>query len=269
MIILEILTNTALIGNDFLVSLQGWKEFSPGQAHYSSELYFLEYIFFEKNVIFVDLINREYIEEYLSSLVNYTETPIMKEMRSIANDKAYPIIRPEVAALLNIIIRIKQPQSILEIGTSIGYSGLLMLQSMGSEGHLTTVENQDELIRTARSNFEKQKVLQQVTLLQGDGGEILHYLENKFDIIFLDGPKAQYLLYLPDCLRLLKQEGLLICDDVLFYGMVAKKELLQKRKITIVKRMKKFLRIISDHPLLDTTILPIGDGISISVKRGE
>lgn len=215
----------------------------------------------------MNLINREYIEKYLSSLVSYTETSVMKEMRSIAIDKAYPIIRPEVAALLNVIIRIKQPQSILEIGTSIGYSGLLMLQSMGSEGHLTTVEIQDELIKTARSNFEKQNVLHQVTLLQGDGEEILHYLEEKFDIIFLDGPKAQYLLYLPNCLRLLKKDGLLICDDVLFYGMVAKKELMIKRKITIVKRMRKFLRIISDHPLLDTTILPIGDGISISVKK--
>ncbi len=215
----------------------------------------------------MNLINREYIEKYLSSLVSYPETQVMKEMQSIAKDEGYPIIRPEAAALLNVIIRIKQPKSILEIGTSIGYSGLLMLQSMGSEGHLTTVEIQDELVKTARANFEKQKVLNQVTLLQGDGEEILHFLEDKFDIIFLDGPKAQYLLYLPDCLRLLKQDGLLICDDVLFYGMVAKKELMVKRKITIVKRMRKFLRIISDHPLLDTTILPIGDGISISVKK--
>lgn len=217
----------------------------------------------------MNLINKEYIEKYLSSLISYPETQVMKEMRELAEDEGYPIIRPEIAALLNVIIRIKQPKSVLEIGTSIGYSGLLMLESMGSEGHLTTVEIQEGLVRTARANFERQKVSNQVTLLQGDGGEILHFLEDRFDVIFLDGPKAQYLLYLTDCLRLLNKDGLLICDDVLFYGMVAEKELLQKRKITIVKRMRKFLRIIANHPLLETTILPVGDGISISVKKGE
>lgn len=215
----------------------------------------------------MNLINRKYIDKYLSSLIRYPETPIMKEIRSIAEDKGYPIIRPETAAFLNVITRSKCPKSILEIGTSIGYSGLLMLQAMGEAGHLTTVEIRNDLLNAARSNFEKQDVLNRVTLIQGDGKDILHYLEESFDLIFIDGPKAQYLTYLPDCIRLLGKDGLLICDDVLFYGMVAEDELLKKRKITIVKRMRKFLCSLMESPLLDTAIVPIGDGISVSVRK--
>lgn len=88
-------------------------------------------------------------------------------------------------------------------------------------------------------------------------------------MIFLDGPKGQYLLYLPDCIRLLNRGGLLVCDDVLFYGMVARDSLVRRRKITIVKRMRKFLNTISNHPMLDTTIVPIGDGISVSIKKED
>ena len=217
----------------------------------------------------MDLINRDYIEKYLSQLAQYPETPIMEDMRSTAEEEGYPILRPATAAFLNVMVRLKRPQTILEIGTSIGYSGLIMLQAMGPSGHLTTVEIDETILEKARENFKMSNVLDQVTLLSGDGGDVLHYLEDSFDLIFLDGPKAQYLLYLPDCLRLLGKNGILVCDDVLFYGMVAEDELLNPRKITIVKRMRSFLRLLSEHPLLDTTIVPIGDGVSVSVKKEE
>ncbi len=144
-----------------------------------------------------------------------------------------------------------------------------MLNAMGPDGRLTTVEADEDIMETARTNFKRQGVLNQVTLIKGDGGEVLHYLEDTFDMIFLDGPKGQYLLYLPDCIRLLNRGGLLVCDDVLFYGMVARDSLVRRRKITIVKRMRKFLNTISNHPMLDTTIVPIGDGISVSIKKED
>jgi predicted O-methyltransferase YrrM len=215
----------------------------------------------------MDLINRDYIDKYLAALSRCPETPVMKEMRETARQQELPILRPAAAAFLNVLVQLRQPASILEIGTSIGYSGLVMLNAMGPDGHLTTVEMDEDILQRARENFDRQGVSEQVTLIGGDGGDVLHYLEDRFDIIFLDGPKGQYLLYLPDCIRLLNPGGLLICDDVLFYGMVAADELVLRRKITIVKRMRKFLNAISNHPQLDTTIVPIGDGISVSIKK--
>lgn len=215
----------------------------------------------------LDLINKDYIEKYLSDLVRFPETSTMLEIRRMAEEQGYPILRPATAAFLNVLIRLKKPVSALEIGTSIGYSGLVILQAMGSRGRLITVESDAGILETARENFEKQGMGNRITLIAGDGSDVLHHLEDSLDFIFLDGPKAQYLLYLPDCIRLLQDGGFLVCDDVLFYGMVARDELVRKRKITIVKRMRKFLRSLVDHPCLDTTIVPIGDGMSVSVKR--
>ena len=215
----------------------------------------------------MDLINRGYIDEFLTGIARCPETAVMKEMREVARRRELPVLRPAAAAFLNVLIQIRRPKVILEVGTSIGYSGMVMLNAMGPSGHLTTVEMEEDLLEAARGNFARQGVSERVTLIGGDAGDVLHYLEDPFDVIFLDGPKAQYLLYLPDCVRLLNSGGLLVCDDVLFYGMVARDTLVRRRKITIVKRMRKFLNAISSHPRLDTTIVPIGDGISVSVKK--
>ena len=205
----------------------------------------------------MNLINRGYIDEFLTGIARCPETAVMKEMREVARRRELPVLRPAAAAFLNVLIQIRRPKVILEVGTSIGYSGMVMLNAMGPSGHLTTVEMEEDLLEAARGNFARQGVSERVTLIGGDAG----------DVLFLDGPKAQSLLYLPDCVRLLNSGGLLVCDDVLFYGMVARDTLVRRRKITIVKRMRKFLNAISSHPRLDTTIVPIGDGISVSVKK--
>lgn len=218
-------------------------------------------------VMRMDFTDKDYIENYLAGLIRFPETPTMLEMRRQAEKEGYPIIRPAVAAFLNVLVNSKKPTSALEIGTSIGYSGLLILQAMGTNGRLISVESSEDLLESARENFKKQGVANQVTLIAGDGGDVLNHLDDTFGLIFLDGPKAQYLSYLPDCIRLLDYGGMLVCDDVLFYGMVAEDELIHRRKITIVKRMRKFLRTLVDYPGLDTTIVPIGNGISVSVKK--
>lgn len=218
-------------------------------------------------VIDMDNINKDYIEEYLAGLVKFPETSSMREMRYLAEKEGYPILRPAVAAFLNVLVRINKPTSVLEVGTSIGYSSSIILQAMGSEGRLVTVESNEDIQKLARQNFIKQGLSDRVTLVLGDGREVLNHLDDTFDLIFLDGPKAQYLFYLPDCIRLLNKGGILICDNVLFYGMVAKDELIRKKKITIVKRMRKFLQTLVEYPGMDTTIVPIGDGVSLSVRK--
>ena len=191
----------------------------------------------------------------------------MTKVRSRAKEMGLPIIRSTVANFLDIIVRISSARSILEIGTSIGYSTMVLLKAMEGKGRVVTIEIDEKMLNLAKQNFEKAGLSQMVTPLLGDAGEILHYMEGQYDIIFIDGPKGQYLNYLQDCLRLLKPGGLLICDDVLFYGMVADDKLVNKRKSTIVKRMRKFLKVITSHPQLSTIILPLGEGLSVSYKR--
>jgi predicted O-methyltransferase YrrM len=171
--------------------------------------------------------------------------------------------------MVNVLVAIIKPLNALEIGTSIGYSSLVILNSMPGEGHLYTVENDEERFNEAAENFRQEGVYDRIKMLLGDASDILHHMEGQFDFIFLDGPKAQYINYLPDCIRLLTPGGLLVCDDVLFYGMVASRELINTRKITIVKRMRRFLKVVAKHPELDTAIIPLGDGMSVSIKKAH
>lgn len=217
----------------------------------------------------MDRINREYIDQYLSSLGLYNETPIMEEIAREARATGLPILRKPVASLLDILIRANNSKRVLEIGTAVGYSTMVFHRAAGNGVKVVTLEVDDQSAAKARDNFKKAGILNDVTIFNGDAGEILHFMEGEFDFIFMDGPKAQYMNYLPDCIRLLKEGGLLVCDDVLFYGMIASDSLVQRRKITIVKRMRKFLDVITSHPELLTSVIPLGDGLSVSYRRSE
>lgn len=192
----------------------------------------------------------------------------MIHMRKEAEKKHFPIMRKSLACLMDIIIKATKPRNILEIGTCIGYSSLVMYRAMGQRGQISTIELDYDLACQARKYFKMAGADRNIFIYNGDAGEILEYMDGVFDIIFMDGPKGQYLSYLNHCLRLLRPGGLLVCDDVLFYGMVANDKIVNKKKDTIVREMKKFLKIISNHTSLDTIIVPLGDGISISYKKG-
>ena len=170
---------------------------------------------------------------------------------------------------MDLIVRSTKPEKILEIGTCIGYSSLVMHRAMNGRGQIVTIELDYDLSCRAREYFKIAGAANDIFIYNGDASEILGYMEGQFDIIFMDGPKGQYLNYLDHCLRLLKPGGLLICDDVLFYGMVANDKIVNKKKITIVREMKKFLEIISNHPQMNTVIIPLGDGVSISYKKED
>jgi predicted O-methyltransferase YrrM len=215
----------------------------------------------------MNLINQEYIDIFINSLSSYPESPNMKQMRRKAENEGIPVLRPGAAALINVLAAVKKPKTALEIGTSIGYSSLVILNSMPEGSRLYTVEMDEGRYLEAAENFRQEGVYDRISMFLGDAAEILHHMEDRFDFIFLDGPKAQYFNYLTDCVRLLNPGGLLVCDDVLFYGMVARRELINPRKITIVKRLKKFLKAVAAHPELDTAIIPMGDGMSVSCKR--
>ena len=213
-----------------------------------------------------DSVNYEYIIRYLRDLLPKRDG-IMGEMEAFAKQYQVPISQPETMKLLEVLIRIGKVQSVLEVGCAIGYSAIGMAAA-GCE-KIDTIEISADAARVARGNFEKAGMASRIQLYEGDAKEVLPTLNGSYDMVFIDAAKAQYQEFFPHCMRLLKVGGLLVSDNVLYKGMTATDELLQHRKITIVKRLRQYLTMISTMPELETSVLPLGDGVALSVKKGD
>lgn len=213
-----------------------------------------------------DSINYEYIIRYLRDLLPEREG-IMGELETFAKKYDVPISQPETMKLLEVLIRLGRVDSVLEIGCAIGYSAIGM--AMAGANTITTVEISDDAARVARENFQKAGLSDRITLYHGDAKDVLPTLEGAYDMIFLDAAKAQYGNFFPHCLRLLKSGGLLVSDNVLYKGMTATDELVQHRKITIVKRLRQYLSDLYENPSLETSVLPVGDGVALSFLKKE
>lgn len=210
----------------------------------------------------------DYMENYLKSLIA-DDVGILKEMHDFAIENKVPIIQKEGAKFLQFMITLKKPKKILELGTAIGYSSILMSLASGNTNHITTIERDENMIKIAKENIEKYGLSEKIDVLQGDCLEILESLDDQYDMIFMDAGKGHYNHFLPHCLRLLKKDGIIVADNVLFRGMVASDELVKRRKITIVKRMRSYLQMVSANENLVTTVIPMGDGIALTVRRNE
>jgi predicted O-methyltransferase YrrM len=213
-------------------------------------------------------INHDYINNYLTDQIPPHEG-ILKELEAYAKEHHTPIVTPDIAGLLKVMIKSVNAKNILEVGTAIGYSAILMGLSAGEDFRITTIERNEENASLAVQNIKQAGFEQNIKVLTGDASEVLDQIEGTYDIIFVDAAKGQYMDFFEKSIGKLKIGGLFICDNVLFRGMVAERSLLIRRKITIVKRLKKFLHYISNHESLQTTIIPMGDGISISCKLKE
>ncbi len=181
-----------------------------------------------------------------------------------------PIIRKETAAFLRTLIAMKQPKRILEIGTAVGYSAILMAEAMPAEGHVTTIEKYEKRIPLAKENFRRAGMEERITLLEGDALAILKTLEGPYDFIFMDAAKGQYIHFLPDVMRVLSVGGVLISDNVLQDGdMIESRYAVTRRNRTIHARMREYLYELKHHEALSTAILPLGDGVTMSTKIKE
>ncbi len=211
-------------------------------------------------------IAHEYMEQYLKSLIP-SNTGILEELENFALEYRVPIVQKETAKFLELMVTINRPKKILELGTAIGYSAILMNLTLSGFSEIITIERDEKMIQLANANIEKYGMQKKITVLQGDCLEILENLEGEFDMIFMDAGKGHYNHFLPHCLRLLNKQGVLIADNVLFRGMVASKELATRRKVTIIKRMKSYLELVSNNEELITSVIPMGDGISVTVRK--
>lgn len=211
-------------------------------------------------------ITYQYIRDYLMA-IEPDDDILIRKIREEAIKDNVPIIKSEVKNLLRCILLMQKPKNILEIGTAVAYSSIIMSNCIGHDGKITTIERSDMMIKKAKSNIEKASKENSIILLEGDAGDILKSLEGTYDMIFMDAAKGQYLTFLPDCLRLLKTGGLLISDNVLQNGTVAKSRFsVPRRQRTIHNRMRDYLWELNHNPNLKTSILPVADGLTLSYK---
>lgn len=211
------------------------------------------------------------IDERLATFINSLDTgnaPYLNELERYAKKTNVPIIRTEMQSLLKFLLAMKEPKEILEVGTAIGFSALLMSEYGPKDCHITTIEKYEKRIPLAKENFKKAGKEDAITLLEGDATEILKTLEGTYDFIFMDAAKGQYIHFMPDILRLLKVGGLLISDNVLQDGdIIESRFAVTRRNRTIHARMREYLYELKHHEDLETVILPVGDGVTISVRR--
>lgn len=192
------------------------------------------------------------------------------EIERTANANGVPIIPHETVVFLNLLLGQLKPKNILEIGAAIGFSSSLMAQHVGEEGHVTTIDRFDVMINKAKANYEKLGLTDKVTLLEGQASDILPTLAGPYDFIFMDSAKSKYYDFFPECMRLLKVGGMLIVDDVLQGGTILlPKEEIPKRSRAIHRKLNAFLDVVMKHDALESSILPLGDGLLMIVKKDE
>ena len=211
------------------------------------------------------------IEERLRTFINSLDrgnAEWLDEVERRALSDRVPIVRKEMQGLLRFLLAVKRPRAILEVGTAVGFSALLMSEYMPDGCRITTIENEEKRIAMARENIRRAGREDRITLLEGDAGEILKDLSGPFDFIFMDAAKGQYLSFFPEVLRLLCPGGLLVSDNVLQDGdLLESRYAVRRRDRTIHARMREYLYELTHHPDLETAVLPVADGVTVSVRR--
>lgn len=211
------------------------------------------------------------VDERMVTYIHSLETPeepIIEQIEQEAKEPFVPIIRKETQSFLKVLLLMKKPVRVLEVGTAIGYSAILMSHYLPKDGRITTIEKYEKRIPIARENFSRAAVADRITLLEGDALEIMKSLEEPFDFIFMDAAKGQYIHYLPEAIRLLAPEGVLMSDNVLQDGDVIESRFaVERRNRTIHSRMREYLYELKHNERLQTSILPLGDGVALSIKK--
>lgn len=213
------------------------------------------------------------IDERMAAFIDSLDkgnTPFLDEIEKKALEEQVPVIRKPMQSLLKFLLALTRPKNILEVGTAVGFSALLMDEYSPAGCHITTIENYQKRITAARENFKRAGAEDRITLLEGDAAELLKGLEGFYEFIFMDAAKGQYINFLPDVLRLLAPGGILISDNVLQDGdIIESRFAVTRRNRTIHARMRDYLYELKHNTWLETVVLPVGDGVTVSTKKGE
>ena len=214
------------------------------------------------------MISNERIGDFIRSFDTDQGSEVLREIEEEAKRDHVPIIRKGTQELLRILLKIKKPERILEVGTAIGFSSVFMGECSSSETEITTIENYPPRIVRAKENIKMAGMEGKIHLLEGDAADILKELDGYYDFIFMDAAKGQYIHFLPDILRLLPSGGILVSDNVLQDGDIFESRYgIRRRNHTIHNRMREYLYVLTHNDELDTVILETGDGMTISVRK--
>ncbi|MCM1264554.1 MAG: O-methyltransferase [Butyrivibrio sp.] len=210
------------------------------------------------------------VNERTAAFINSLEpgnTPLLNEIEKEAKLADVPIIRSETQSFIKFLLALKAPMSILEVGCAIGFSALLMSEYAPKGCKITTIEKYEKRIPVARENFKRAGKENDITLIEGDAADVLEELKGTYDFIFMDAAKGQYINFLPHVLRLLSVGGILLSDNVLQDGdIIQSRYAVTRRNRTIHTRMREYLYELKHHPQLTTAVIPLGDGITVSVR---
>ena len=211
------------------------------------------------------------VDERIVTFINSLDTKnseLLEIIEKEARRDDVPIIRREMQSFLKVLLMLKRPVNVLEVGTAVGFSALLMSESVPAGCRITTIENYEKRIPVARENFRRAGKEEQITLIEGDAADVLKTLEGPYDFIFMDAAKGQYIHFLPEILRLLPPGGCLVSDNVMQDGDVIESRFaVERRNRTIHARMREYLYELKHHPELETSVIPLGDGVAVSVKK--
>ncbi|ACL69340.1 O-methyltransferase [Halothermothrix orenii] len=194
-------------------------------------------------------------------------TELLKNIEEEARRRYIPVVRPEVGQFLMILTRLVNPVRILEIGTAIGYSTIWMARGSSPGTEIVTIEKNEESAFEALENFKKAGIEDRINIKIGDALEIIPFLRRQFDLVFIDGAKGQYINYFDLVIDLLPIGGVIVADNVLYRGKVKKGGYIKHKHRTMVRNLRNYLDKINNHKLFDSTVIPVGDGISLSVRR--
>lgn len=207
-------------------------------------------------------------QDYLDSLIPKRSDLLENLRKKSALEESYaPIVQKSTEQLIVTLLKILKPRRVLEIGTAVGYSSILMADNLPEDSTIITVERYKKHADIAVDNVFEAGYEKKIRVIEGEAAEVLHWLDEGFDFIFLDAAKGQYIEFLPDIMRILNKGGVLLSDNILYHGMIEDEDKVERRKITIVKRLHMYLEEITSNPSLTTSIIPIGDGVALSVKK--
>lgn len=205
------------------------------------------------------------VENYIRETLKPSQG-LLRDLELYAEENSVPIIHKEVADLLRVILKLKKPKKILELGCAIGYSSLFFADVLDGDVEIVTTERNPIMLERAQDNIKKAGMEDRIKILVGDAEETLKDLEGTFDMIFIDAAKGHYKMFFDMLIGKLNHGGIVISDNILYKGMIASDDYVVRRKKTIVKRMRTYLDYICDLEGISTSLIPIGDGLAISYK---
>lgn len=187
----------------------------------------------------------------------------LEKIKQKALEKHIPIIMDDTLEVIERYLKEEKPERILEIGTAVGYSAICFTEFLSENGSIDTIERDVERVKEAKENIKKAEVEDKINIFEGDAVEILPTINKKYDAVFIDAAKGKYPFFLKEALRMIKPNGIIFADNILYKGYVLSDYNKHKQR-TAVRNLREYIKEVSENPNLDTEILEVGDGLAIS-----